>query len=202
MRGSATTKCSFFSNNLVGKMKFRCIDLLRLGCISLVVLPMILLPLAQAKHGGSLLHDQTPSSNLARKLLAVATTSDGRPSVCNGASHIPVPDWRWDWRNVVVLVLLAGNSMISGATGQGGTAIIIPVFSAPFLLAFSELPRTQHMPQHIAAPRRMSVVSCASNRRQSAISRMSPLPPPPLPLLLLLLLLLLVCSNPACCANR
>ncbi len=111
------------------------------------------------------LHDQTPSSNLARKLLAVATTSDGRPSVCNGASHVLVPDWRWDWRNVVVLVLLAGNSMISGATGQGGTAIIIPVFSAPFLLAFSELPRTQHMPQHIAAPRRMSVVSCASSCR-------------------------------------
>ena len=146
-------------------------------------------------------NDKTPAGNWAGKLLAVATTSDSRPSVCNGASHVLVPDWRWDWRNVVVLVLLAGNSMISGATGQGGTAIIIPVFSAPFLLAFSELPRTQHMPQHIAAPMRMSAVSCASNRRQSAISRMSP-PLLPLPLLLLPLLLLLVCSNPACCANR
>jgi hypothetical protein len=76
----------------------------------------------------------------ARRLLALPAGLDGRPAVCASARGLPLdPNWRWDWRNLLVLVLSAINSFTAGATGQGGTALLVPIFTAPFLLGLSEL---------------------------------------------------------------
>lgn len=44
--------------------------------------------------------------------------------------------WTWSWRDIVSVVCVALNSVTAAATGQGGSQILIPIFTA--LLFFRE----------------------------------------------------------------
>ncbi len=95
---------------------------------------------------------QYSHSSMSRRLLAApapAPPEASRPAVCAEPRTLPPsPDWRWDWRNLVALALSAVNSLTAGATGQGGTALLIPIFTAPFLLNLCASGAAQHRRAH------------------------------------------------------
>jgi hypothetical protein len=94
------------------------------------------LPASSSSNSRDLLADSEASithknTHINRSAANSSSSSSGHKLDSRGRDPAEYLTWHWsDWHSGIALVLAALNFVAAASTGQGGTAVLIPIFTA------------------------------------------------------------------------